>query len=114
MRDPSRWTRSDSLVVLASYAARPPHLSLPPPSELERVASVLRMPVETVRRRMLRFAGHDPCNPTACEEELGPRDRRLWDTYRGDPMRLQADAEWAVEERKYRPRWLYGDDGSGP
>lgn len=114
MRSPSGWTRGDSLVVLASYAARPPHLALPPPPEVERVASVLRMPVEVVRARMLRFAGHDPQNPTTCDEDLGPRDRRLWDAYRSDPMRLQADAEWAVQASKYRPRWLYGDDGSGP
>lgn len=114
MRSPSGWTRRDSLVVLASYAARPPHLALPPQPELERVASVLRMPVEAVRARMLRFAGHDAGNPVAADEALGPRDRRLWEEYRRDPMRLQADAEWAVEEGKYRPRWLYGDDGSGP
>ncbi len=109
MRNPSGWTRRDSLVVLASYAARPPRMGLPPQRELERVASLLRMPLDAVRARMLRFAGHDPDNPTACAEPLGPRDRRLWETYRGDVLRLMADAEWAVEEGKFRPRTLFGD-----
>lgn len=114
MRKSSGWTRRDSLITFASYAARPGRLALPPPPEVDRVASVLRMPAEAVRERMLRFAGHDPDNPAQCDEALPLRDRRLWEEYHGDPMRLQADAEWAIEEGKYRPRWLYKEEGSGP
>lgn len=113
MRDPSGWTRRDSLLVLASYVARPPRLLLPPQPELDRVASLTRMPMAEIRRRMVRFAGHDPDNAIPFEEPLGTRDGRLWKEYHDDPMKLMADAEWTVEEGRFRPKTLY-KDGSGP
>ncbi len=113
VRDPSGWTRRDSLLVLASYVARPPRMLLPPQPELDRVASLTRMPMAEIRRRMVRFAGHDPDNTIPQEEALGTRDGRLWKEYIDDPMRLMADAEWTVEEGRFRPKTLY-KEGSGP
>lgn len=106
-RRTSTWTRHDSLVVLASYRARPSGHHRVPEMELERVAGVLNVPVETVRRRMHAFAGLDPQNPAPEPDHVSPRDRRLWEQYRNDAWRLQTDAEWAVEERKARPKALF-------
>ena len=108
-RRTSTWTRHDSLVVLASYQQRPRGHRLVPEMELERVAGLLNVPVETVRRRMQAFAGLDPANPAREPERVSARDRRLWREYEGDAWRLQTDAEWIVQQRKRRPKALYGD-----
>lgn len=102
-RSPRSWDRTDSLVVLASYAERPPHALVPPLRERERVASVLRQPVEEVTRRMWMFAGLDPENPSE-GTEAGERERRLWAEYADDRLRLMLDTDAALEGRRRVPR----------
>lgn len=101
------WRSSDSVVVLAAYLERPRGHRLPPPDQQQRVANLLGVDVDLVRRRLAGFAelerGGTPRPGGATH-----RDHQLWLHYRDDPVRLGGDAEWIVEGRKWRPAWLYG------
>lgn len=103
------WRRDDSLVVLSVYMARPPGRRLPPEAESQRAANLLHVPIERIRQRMVGFAVLDPGNPMTGEPPRSRADRALWRRYHDDAMRCHTDAEWVLEGRKWRPRWLYRD-----
>lgn len=104
-RTGSTWTRSDSLVVLASYFERPRDAMIPPMAERERVANVLRRTVPAVTHRYWMFAAVDPDNASAGEAP-GLRERRLWTQYADDRVACLVDAEGVTDDQKRVPRYL--------
>ncbi len=106
MRLRRSWTKDDTIVVLAAYFERPAGHQLPPEAALQRTANQLRVPVETVRAHMDAFASLDPDNPRQ-DAPTTRTDRAVWERYGDDAPSCAMDAEWILEDRKWRPKWLF-------
>ncbi len=100
------WTKDDAIVALAAYFERPAGHLLPPEAAIQRTANQLRVPAEKVRTHMDAFASLDPDNPRS--GALATRlDKTIWERYRDDGPACAMDAEWILEGRKWRPKWLF-------
>ncbi len=106
MRLRRSWTKDDAIVTLAAYFERPAGHLLPPVAAIQRTANQLRVPTERVRAHLDAFACLDPDNER--DGAVPTRtDKAVWARYEADAPACAMDAEWILEGRKWRPKWLF-------
>ncbi len=106
MRLRRSWTKDDAVVTLAAYFERPAGHLLPPQAAMQRTANQLRVPLDRVRAHTDAFATLDPENPRS-GAAVTRTDRATWEKYGDDAPACAMDAEWILEGRKWRPKWLF-------